>query len=659
MLLRVALFALAFACCAGGAIKKIYIEERTDVLGGRSFGTAGAYERIIAKAHFSVDPSLPANQRVRDLALAPKNAAGQVEFTADLYVLKPRMPANGNGTILYEVSNRGGKGLLSTFNFGAGSRDPRTEAELGDGFLLEQGFTLVWVGWQFDIPGEKGSVGIQVPAIDGVRGLVRSEFVPSSKGTRFSLADRGMKPYSVADPDAPETKLLVRDTPDGPRRAIPRNQWKFVNGNEVEMAAGFIPGKFYEAIYVAENPAVAGMGMAATRDIVSFLKYTNDGITLLGDQSRYLKRAIAFGTSQSGRFLRNFLYDGFNADENGKKVFDGVWAHVAGGGRGSFNQRFAQPSRTSGRMAGAVYPTDIFPFADLRMMDAETKEADGLLTLSTDLNVLPKVFYTNGSHEYWGRAASLIHTSPDGRKDDGPASSTRIYFLAGTEHGTGSFPPRKTETAYLRNPADARPVVRALLTHMLAWVKDDKLPPPSRYPRVDKGELVPLANLHFPAIPGITLPRSPHQAWRVDYGPEFKSKGIATIEPPKTGKPFVTLVPQVDRDGNETAGIRMPDLSVPLGTYAGWNLRTAAIGAPTELFSLAGAFHPFAATVAIRTAKKDSRPAISERYASKDDYMAKIRAAMDSLSADGFLLARDRDRLEQQAEVRWAQLTSQ
>lgn len=659
MVIRACCAAVAVSMCASAAIHKIYVEERTDVLNGRAFGKAGAYERILAKAHFRIDPALAANQQIRDIALAPKNAEGLVEFTADLHVLKPRMPSMGNGVLLYEVSNRGGKGLLSTFNYATGSKDPRTEAEFGDAFLLEQGYTLVWVGWQFDIPADQGNVQISVPVIGGLRGLVRSEFVPAGKATRFSLSDRGMRPYAVADPDAPGTQLLVRDVADGPRRVIPRAQWKFVDNTQVEMAAGFAPGKLYEAIYTAQDPAVAGLGMAATRDVVSFLKYTNDGLILLGDQHQYLKRAIGFGTSQSGRFLRAFLYYGFNADEKGKKVFDGVWAHVAGAGRGSFNQRFAQPSRTSGRMAGTYYPTDVFPFADLRMLDPETREADGLLARSGDLNVTPRIFYTNGSHEYWGRGAALIHTSLDGKKDDGVNGDSRVYFLAGTQHGPGVFPPRKTETAYLTNPADARPVLRALLTHMTAWVKEDKAPPASRMPRIDRGELVPMTAVHFPAIPGVRMPKAPHQAWRVDYGPDFWTKGIATIEPPKAGKPFVTLLPQVNSDGNETAGIRMPDLTVPLGTYTGWNLRDAAMGAAGEQANLIGGFHAFAATREARLAKKDPRPSITERYVSKDDYMGKVRTAIGALVADGFVLEADRGRMEKQAEQRWIAIAAQ
>lgn len=659
MLFRYAVWIASSALTLCGAVKRIEILERADVLSGRTFGSVGAYERVIAKVHFAVDPKAPANQRVRDIDLAPKNAEGLVEFTSDLYILKPKTQENGNGIILYEVSNRGGKGLLSTFNYATSSKNPAKDAEFGDGFLLEQGYTLIWLGWQFDVPELPGNVSISVPVAEGVSGIVRSEFAPLLKSTRFSLGDRDMKPYPVSDPDAAATRLFVRDSPDGPRRVIPRSQWKFWDNTGVEMPSGFVPGKLYDVVYTAKNPAIVGLGLAATRDLISFLKYGKDENIPLGDQSRFLKKAIAMGTSQSGRFLRTYLYFGFNADERGEKVFDGVWAHVAGAGRGSFNHRFAQPSRDGHRMTNTFYPTDIFPFADMQMMDPETKTADGILKVTVQEKVQPKIFYTNGSYEYWGRAASLIHTSVDGRKDDGPSSDTRVYLISGTQHGPGNFLAQRKDTQWTPNPNDARPVFRALLVQMTKWVKDGTEPSSSRHPRIDKGDLVPASNIHFPALPGVSLPNMPHQAWRVDYGPEFRSKGIVSIEPPKIGKAFPTLLPQVDRDGNETSGIRMPDIAVPLGTYTGWNLRDPSIGAPSELYSMVGGFHGFAKTKQDRTAIKDSRPSIEERYRSKEDFLAKTGAAIDGLVKDGFALEADRARMLRQAELRWQHLTSQ
>ncbi len=615
------------------AVKKIYVVERTDA--------PRNYERITAKAHFAVDPRLPANQIIRDIGMAPRNADGLVEFSADLEVLKPRDPSIGNGTILYEVSNRGGKGMVNMF-------------ERGDEYLLEQGYTLVWLGWQPDLPKTGNLLRLDAPRAKGATGLVRSEYVPVAKVDVYSLGDRTMEAYPVSDPNDPATQMTIRDAPDGPRRVIPRSQWRFVDETRVGLTAGFQPGKLYDVIYRAKDPPIVGLGMAATRDIISFLKGKADGLILLGDQGRYYKNAIGFGTSQSGRFLRTFLYMGFNKDENGRRVFDGVWAHVAGAGRGSFNHRFAQPSRDGHRMTNTFYPSDVFPFADLRMIDPETKDEDGLLTKAQEENVLPRVFYTNGSYEYWGRAASLIHTSLDGKRDDGLSGNSRAYYLTGTQHGPGRWPAAKSsETTYPANPNDYRFLMRGLLAAFTSWVVKNEPPPASNYPRLDKQQLVAPAALNFPKIPGVRLPRSPHQAWRVDYGPDFKELGIVSINPPKVGKPFPTLVPAVDADGNELAGLRLPDVAVPLGTYTGWNLRDPATGSPTEMQSMTGAFHPFARTKIEREASKDPRPSIEERYASQEEYMAKVDAVLDALATARYILERDRPALRERAAIHW------
>ncbi len=634
MFLRAFLPLLLGAALLPAAVKKIYVVERTDA--------PRNYERITAKAHFSIDPRLPANQIIRDIGMAPRNAEGLVEFSADLEVLKPRDPSTGNGTILYEVSNRGGKGMLNMFE-----RD-------GDQHLLEQGYTLVWLGWQPDLTTQGNLLRLEVPKAKGATGIVRSEYVPSAKVDVYSLGDRTMQAYPVSDPNDPATQMTIRDAPDGPRRVIPRAQWRFVDETRVGLTGGFLPGKLYDVIYRAKDPAIVGLGMAATRDIISFLKGKADGLILLGDQGRYYKNAIGFGTSQSGRFLRTFLYMGFNKDENGRRVFDGVWAHVGGAGRGSFNHRFAQPSRDGHRMTNTFYPSDVFPFADLRMMDPETKEEDGLLTKAQEENVLPRIFYTNGSYEYWGRAASLIHTSVDGKRDDGVSVNSRVYYLTGTQHGPGRWPAVKTnETTYSANPNDYRFLMRGLLGAFTVWVAKNEPPPPSNYPRIDKQQLVAPTALNFPKIPGVRLPRGPHQAWRVDYGPDFKELGIVSIDPPKVGNPFPVMVPAVDADGNELAGLRLPDVSVPLGTYTGWNLRDPATGSPTEIQSMTGGYHPFAQTKAEREAAKDPRLSIEERYASKEDYLAKVDAALDSLVSARYILERDKPALRERAASHW------
>lgn len=326
---------------------------------------------------------------------------------------------------------------------------------------------------------------------------------------------------------------------------------------------------------------------------------------------------------------------------------------MAGGGRGSFNHRFAQPSRDGHPFLNMEYPTDIFPFTDETQTDPETGLSDGLLVKAEQDKVVPKIFYTNGSYEYWGRSASLIHTSIDGQSDLGLSSNSRAYLLTGTQHGAGTFPPRKSDTQHLSNPNDYRYVMRGLLAAMNGWLKDGKEPPPSQVPRVTKGQLIAPASMQFPKLKGVELPKRHQRAWRADYGPEFRSHGIVTYEPPKLGKAFPTLVPQVDRDGNETAGIRMPEIQAPLATYTGWNLRDARIGAPAEFFNMTGSFFPLARTKAERERNGDPRPSIEERYASKQAYLGKISEAARALADSGYILPRDIGALEQRASREW------
>jgi len=656
MLKRACVLTVCLAGLSPAALVRIELSQRSDVLGGQSFESAGPYERLIGKAYFAVDPRNAANRIISDIDKAPKTAAGLVEFSADLYVLKPRDLARSNGAVLFEVSNRGGKGTLGMYNHAAGSLDPRTPEQFGDNFLLNQGYTLAWLGWEFDVPSTEGLLRLYAPvARDGgqpIRGLVRSEFVPDQPETRHSLADRLQIPYKPVNPDDPTLTLTVRDTREGERRPIPRANWHIENGTNVVMPAGFQPGRIYELVYTAQDPVLVGLGPTAVRDLISFLKY-GGADTDLGDARNYLKRAYGFGISQSGRFLRTFLYYGFNRDEKDRQVFDGVLAHVAGVGRGSFNYRFAQPSRDGHPFMNLFYPTDIFPFTDLPETDPESGLTDGILSRAAKDHTIPKIFYSNSAYEYWGRAASLIHISIDGQKDAAIPDSTRIYFLAGGQHGPASFPPPKPHTQNISNPNDYRWVMRALLVAMDRWVRDAKEPPPSQYPRIAQDTLVPLGALQFPKIPGVTVPTHVQLAYRVDYGPEFRTTGIITIEPPKVGRAFPILLPQVDRDGNETTGIRMPEVQVPLATYTGWNLRSKDIGAPDQLNSMIGSFIPFARTKADRELHRDPRPSIAERYPSRADYLAKIEAAARSLAASGYLLESDIPQVIEHSATEW------
>jgi hypothetical protein len=609
---------LLIASAAFAAVTRVDVTEHSNESG---------YEHIAGKAHFAVDPKLAPNRIIADIDLGPRNGEGKVEFSADFYMQRPMDASKRNGTALVEIANRGKQGLASQFN-------------LGDEFLLEQGFTLVWVGWEFDVPPAPGVLRVDVPIVTNhgkpITGLVRSEWVGNQRVTTIPLGDRDELGYPVSDAQDAANKLFVRDTVEGERRVIPRDQWSFADPTHVSMAAGFEPGKIYEVVYMAKDPVLVGLGPAAVRDVVSYLKY--GGVAALNDTPvddfhKDIRRTLGFGISQSGRFLRTFLYDGFNQDEKDRRVFDGVWATIAGAGRGGFNARFAQPSRDGNPFYNILYPVDIPPFSD----------QGGLLANAIHTNTVPKIFYTNGSYEYWGRAASLIHTTPDGKQDLPPSKDTRIYFFPGSQHGTGSLPPRAIDAQNPASTNDYRASMRALLIAMQAWLADGKQPPASVYPMLAKDQLVAVAAYAFPKIPGVAGPRSNRRAFRLDF----------SVEPPKLGAPFPTLVPQVNPDGNETSGIKMPEIQVPLASNTGWNLRSPKIGASDELFTQAGSWIPFPPNKAERENRKDPRASIEERYQSKNDYLDKITAAAQQLVQAGLLLDRDLPFLRNRAAKEW------
>ncbi len=627
MLRQAALFLFSLAL-ARGAVTRVEIATRADL-------PIANYERVTGKVYFAVDPRLAANQIITDIALAPRDDRGRVEFSADLEIWRPK--TKGNGTALVEISNRGGKGLVSMFDMPAS----RSATDFGDPLLFEQGFTMVWIGWEFDVPDRAGVLKLYAPVIKGITGLVRSEIIVDKPATSESLGDRAQIPYAVADPE--RATMTVRDGVNGTPVAIARDKWKFSGDmTHVEFPSGFEPARIYEVIYTGKDPAVVGLGPAAVRDYVSYIKQRGE-----------VQRAIGFGVSQSGRFLRTFLYYGFNADEQGKRVFDGVWAHVAGAGRGSFDHRFAQPSRDGHPLFDLMYPSDIFPFTDEPETDGGI--TDSILARARKDGVVPRIFYSNGAYEYWGRAASLIHISADGKKDVAPAPETRVYFIAGAQHGPNAQPV-KTVTQNRANPEDYRFAMRALLIDMNAWVTNGTAPPDSKIPRIGKDELVAPGALNFPKVPGIALPKEPYLAWHLDFGPEFRSKGVVTVEPPKVGRPFLVLVPQVNADGNETAGIRLPEQMVPLATYTGWNLRDPKIGDPDVLYNMVGSYIPFARTKAEREASGDPRLSIEERYRDKEEYLRKVKEAAVALAGSGFLLKEDVEKVGAKAGVRWDSL---
>ena len=666
-LAAIALLALVSSPLSAEVVR-IDVQSRTDLLAGKAFGSAGPYEKLIGKIYFEIDPANSANTIIADIRNAPKNARGKVEFSSDFFLIKPKQIEKGNGTVIYEVSNRGGKGLLGFFDQGSGSLNPTSDADFGDGFLMNQGFTLLWVGWQFDVSTREGLVRVYAPVATengkAITGVVRSEVIVAKKAFDASLADRDHAAYQVVDQNDPTNTLTVRDTIEGPRRLIPHTEWQFArfadgaavaDSTRVYLKTGFEPGKIYEVVYRSQNPPVVGVGPAAVRDTISMLKYASADAWTIPAGS--IQRAIAFGISQSGRFLRTYMYYGFNEDERHRKAFDGVMAHVAGAGRGSFNLRFAQPSRDGHPFLNKFYPTDIFPFTDAVETDPENGAKDGLL-MRVKPEFTPKIFYTNSSYEYYGRAASLIHTTIDGKGDAPLTSNTRIYMFAGGQHGVAPFPPRRSIGQQLNNPNDYRWLMRSLVLSMNRWIKDGVEPPSSRYPKVADRTLVKLEDLKFPTLPGVQKPKELHNAYRVFYGADFATKGIITLDPPEVNGTYPLLVPQVDADGNEIGGLKTPAISVPLATYTGWNLFNAESGPTNLLSSMQGSYIPLQRTRADRVKANDPRLSLEERYQNRDQYLGLVSAAAKDLVQGGYLRQEDVPAVVDHAGREWDQAWS-
>lgn len=652
-----ALFALLLvtSAIAEARVVRLRVERREVILAGRPFGLAGPYEKLVGKAEFALDPKLPQNQIVIDLALAPRTRNGDVEFSADFYLLKPVDPQKGNGRLFYEVGNRGGKSLLATFQKAAGSSDPTTENEFGDGALMREGFTFLWMGWQWDVP--EGRMRMEMPiATDRgkpITGLVRGNFILNERAATASVADRGHKAYTVLDPTSDENVMMVRSNRLEKPQVIPRSQWSWVDGGTVALEGGFEPGKIYDIVYRTKDPRVVGVGLAGTRDLVSFLKYDKSEVNPIPT----IRYALSWGVSQSGRFLRHFVYQGFNEDERGRKVFDGIIDQVGGAGRGSFNHRFGQASRDALEHFNITFPVDMFPFTDSSETDLDTGTIDGLLVRAEKSGTIPKFFHVLTNSEYFNRGGSLVHTDPTGTRDADLPPTTRIYMIASAPHGPGPFPPASKKSGDLvgtaaLNPLDYRAVIRALFSAMDRWVVQDVQPPASRYPRITDGTLVPRDAGGWPAIPGFDLPPPQQVPYRLDFGPNW-ARGIVDNEPPRIGKPFIVLVPKVDADGNDRAGIRLPDISVPLATQAGWNFRDPGIGAPDHLAGEIGSYIPLPRTRADRQRSADPRLSIEERYPSKEFYLGKIAAAALELIQEQYLLAQDLPDILSRASAHW------
>lgn len=648
--LRACLLAGGIGALASPALSEVIrfeVLESVPAFEGRSFDAVGPYVRITGRATIAVDPTDPRNAVIADIDQAPRNAQGRVEAVADVVLLRPADPARGNGTLLVDVPNRGRKLAPQLFDDVAqpGANNAATAADAGIGFLHRQGYAMAWIGWQADIPSRPGQLALQAPVLRGVTGPSRDEFLfdhtrnPATATLTWPVAD----PASLA--------VTVRGHWSQPRQTPPGLSIRSTGPRTVEItrpASGFDAAALYEVTYTARDPIVLGLGFAATRDVAAFLRREGGAENPLAANGRpTVHRAIGFGVSQSGRFLRDFLWLGFNEDLRGRVVFDGLMPHIAGGRRMATNYRFGNPGRNARHPQDPAWQADTFPFTYAVLEDPLSGRRDGLFLRCRLNGTCPRVMHTDSEHEWWASRASLIVTDLAGNHLDLPPD-VRAYMVAGTPHyaNPGEAVRRAPTMALPVNPMHAGPPMRALLTALQAWVAEGVEPPASRVPMRAHGTLVPAAQAVPQGIPGL-----PYAG--IATGAAISDQSVL---PPRLIGEYPVFVPRADADGMSVAGIRMLPLAVPRASYTGWNPRAEGFGAGT-LFPLQGAVSPFAATRDARLAANDPRLSIAERYADQAAYVAAVRAAAAQAVAERLLLPEDAARgVERAAAGTLAQL---
>ena len=647
-------------------VARMEIKDRGPLAGARPFGNSGPYEYVVGILHFASDPKHPAHAVICDLGLAPTNVQGKVEYRAEFHLLKPVNPVPG-GRLLVDSINRGNMTALAMFNSSARRVDGNPDVDPGNGFLFREGYSVLCVGIQWDPPESAERMRAWFPeALEGGQRLAGPNFVqwwPNQAAPQQLLSDAGHKPYPSADINDPGAVLTVRDHQDGAPTVIARNRWRFarvVNGAiepdpaYVHLDGGFEPGKVYEISYTAIGAPVIGLGYLAYRDAASFFKHAARaaGNPLAG----MIRYAYAYGQSMNGRWLREFLYWGLNRDESGRIAFEGILANTGSSRRGEFNLRFGQPSTNILRAPGNTYP-----FAFEATPENAIDDNGGLLDRSRADGSMPKLMQINSGMEYWWSGASLAHTTVDGTQDFDPPHDVRMYYIAGAQHGPGALPlSNRNPDGFLAkqplNTLDYRPAGRALLAALDTWVREGLDPPASRVPRVSDRTAVSRESLRstYTLIPGSAWLSHLPQRLRMDFGPQAAA-GIMRYPPTESGT-YPVLVSAMDADCNDVAGIRLPDVAVPLATYTGWNVRHDAMGQGGLMTSgapLFGTTLAFPRTRAEREARGDPRRSIDERYASRDDYLAQVRAAAEALVSQRHMLAEDVERVVAVASAKW------
>ncbi|MEO8812905.1 MAG: alpha/beta hydrolase domain-containing protein [Caulobacteraceae bacterium] len=642
------LLAAAPACAA---VERVEVTERSAFAPGVTFGAAGTYEKIRGVAWFALDPAAPANARIADLKLAPRDARGRVVFKSEFVMLRPVRAARS--TLLYDVNNRGAIAMLGQVDgVSPVNNDPTTAADAGDGFLMRHGFTLLFSAWTWDVAPQAPPARPLVfapPVARGaggaaIAGRVENEIIVSTPTPVVSYAGMRGLTYEPATPDDPAAVLTVRARPDDPRVPIGRAHWRFVAAGtpggpgRVALDGGFRPATIYELTYVAKDPYVAGAGLAGIRDLLAYFRdHSFDG----GPKP---DKVLIFGISQSARVIGRMFHDGLDVDETGRLAFDGAYLEVPGaGGAAGFNSRFAQPTRHPSMLEEHDYPADAFPFTSTPSRDPVSGATGSTLDRAADARgVLPKVMIADTSTEFWNRGASLIGTTPDGGADVALAPNVRAYAFMGAQHYVGRSQTRKPYVNCV-STTDHYLAMRALILALERWTVEGAPPPPSAWPKLADGGLVTTEAYRaaFPKGVGLIPPEQNLREPRLDFGPRFAGEGIADVVPPAHGPAFETRVPTPDADGNDRGGVRLVELRAPLGSHTGWNGRARETGFPWATARFDGSFAPFARTRAERLATGDPRPSLAERYPTRAAFEAKVRHAAARQSAAGFLVPED------------------
>ena len=615
------------------AVERFETTRREPFAGGRVFADGRTYERLDGLVHYAVDPENEANSRIIDFDLAPRDADGRVRFFGDGTILVPS--GGGNGAALLDVPNRGHRVAPRMFGYGPDVVDDRV-IDPGDGFLFDAGWTVAFCAWQWDVPRDAGRMGLDAPRVaepDG--GEMQLRFQVSTRCSTLALTDQHLGSIGNHLPIPPAAqaeangRMTVRDAPLSAATPIDRDAWRFVatepgarsEKTHVELDGGFEPGRIYDLVYRPAECPVVGCGLLAMRDFAAWLKSPDRPV-------ESVEHVIGDGVSQCGRFLRTYLFNGLNVDEQDQQAFDGLLIHVAGGRCGEFNHRYAQPS---------VQPTPsfghLFPFADEPQQAGDAN--GGLLDRQRAVGGVPKIFTTDTSAEYWRGDAGLTHINLGSGDDVAVADDTRRYLFSSTQHATGVVP-LIDENSFGRganpfNAIDYRPLIRAALVNLLRWVKDDVEPPPSAFPQLNDGTAARradvidrLASIQSPVIrPDETVLNRIHPL-ALDA-----ADGIADMPAEVCREPWPTLVSAIDEDGNETAGIPMPDVTVPVGTHTGFNPRHPETGGAGQVLHYAGSTRFF------------PRDEVLRRYGSRDAYLERIRAAADELVGQRYLLEGD------------------